>query len=79
MEKCLAYSKRDIYYKNLGDAYFCIAIYEKASMNYENAIRMNSHMEEAYYNLAVCYFIQEHLHEAQLNVTRALKINPRNE
>lgn len=48
-------------------------------MNYENAIRMNSHMEEAYYNLAVCYFIQEHLHEAQLNVTRALKINPRNE
>lgn len=36
-------------------------------------------MEEAYYNLAVCYFIQEHLHEAQLNVSKALKINPRNE
>ena len=36
-------------------------------------------MEEAFYNLAVCYYIQEHLHEAQLNVIKALKLNPRNE
>lgn len=63
----------------MGDAYFCIAIYEKASMNYENAIKMNNHMEEAFYNLAVCYYIQDHLHEAQLNVIKALKLNPRNE
>lgn len=48
-------------------------------MNYENAIKMNNHMEEAFYNLAVCYYIQEHLHEAQLNVIKALKLNPRNE
>lgn len=62
----------------MADAYFSIAIYEKAILNYENAIKMNSQMEEALYNLAVCYYIQEHMHEAKLNVSKALKINPKN-
>lgn len=39
---------------------------------------MNSQMDEALYNLAVCYYIQEHMHEAKLNVSKALKINPKN-
>lgn len=34
-------------------------------------------MEEAYYNLAVCYYLQEHLYEAKLNVQNALKLNPK--
>jgi tetratricopeptide (TPR) repeat protein len=62
LERCLAYSKRDIYYKNLADAYFSIAIYEKASRNYEQAIQLNSYFEEAYYNVAVCYYMQDHYH-----------------
>jgi tetratricopeptide (TPR) repeat protein len=78
LEKCLAFAKRDVYYKNLGDAYFSIAIFEKAIFNYESALRLNNQMEEAYYNLAVCYYMQEHLHEAQLNISEALKINPTN-
>jgi tetratricopeptide (TPR) repeat protein len=33
--------KRDIYYKNLGDAYFSLGIVEKAIINYENALILN--------------------------------------
>lgn len=36
-------------------------------------------MEETFYNLAVCYYMQEHLNEAQLNISEAMKINPKNQ
>jgi tetratricopeptide (TPR) repeat protein len=78
LEVCLAHTKRDTYYKILGDAYFSIAIYEKAIFNYECALRMNNQMEEAYFNLAVCFYIQDHFHQARFNVSLALKINPNN-
>lgn len=34
LERCLRYREKDYFYKNLGDAYFSISIYEKAIYNY---------------------------------------------
>ena len=77
LEKCLEYASKDIYFKNLGDAYFSIGIYEKAAFNYEKAVALNSEMDEAYYNLAVCLFLQGYFNECKLNVQRALRANPK--
>lgn len=60
LEKCLEHSNKDIYFKNLGDAYFSIGILEKAAFNYEKAVSLNSELDEAYYNLAVCLYTQGH-------------------
>jgi tetratricopeptide (TPR) repeat protein len=79
LERLLEKGGRDVLYKNLGDAYCSIGIYEKAIINYERGIQMNSEMEEAYYNLAVCYYMQEHLSEGRNNIEAALRINPDNE
>ena len=38
LERCIEYLKKDIFYKNLADAYYSIGIYEKAIYNYENAV-----------------------------------------
>ena len=58
LEKCLQYSKKDIFYKNLGDAYYSIGIFEKAIFNYEHAVHLNDSLDEAYYNMSVCLFQQ---------------------
>jgi|JI10StandDraft_1071094.scaffolds.fasta_scaffold2061385_1 tetratricopeptide (TPR) repeat protein len=58
LERCLRYREKDYFYKNLGDAYFSISIYEKAIYNYEKALKLNDHHDEAHYNLAVCLYIQ---------------------
>lgn len=60
LEKCIQKNERDIYYKNLGDAYFSIGIHEKAAINYEKAVKMNPDMDEALFNLAVCLYVQGH-------------------
>jgi tetratricopeptide (TPR) repeat protein len=62
----------------LGDAYFSIGIYEKAIYSYENAIKINNVMDEAYYNLSVCLFLQEKFYEAKFNVEEAVKLNSEN-
>ena len=45
--------------------------------NYEKAVALNSDMDEAYYNLAVCLFLQGYFNECKLNVQRALRANPK--
>lgn len=39
---------------------------------------MNSEMDEALFNLSVCLYMQGNLLESQLNILKALKINPKN-
>lgn len=63
----------------MADAYFSISIYEKAVHNYEKAIKMNPNLDEAYYNLAVCLYMQGNFIEAQLNIQKALKISHKND
>lgn len=75
LEKCLEYSCKDIYYKNLGDSYFSIGIYDKAAFNYEKAIALNNELDEAYYNLAVSLYLQGHFNECKLYVKQAMKKN----
>lgn len=58
LEKCLRCREKDYFYKNLGDAYFSISIYDKAIYNYEKALKLNESYDEAQYNLAVCLYIQ---------------------
>jgi tetratricopeptide (TPR) repeat protein len=41
LEKCLHVKRKDVLYKNLGDAYFNLGITEKAIINYENAVILN--------------------------------------
>lgn len=41
LEKCLEVKKKDIFFKNLGDAYFSLGIIEKAIINYENSLVLN--------------------------------------
>ena len=48
-------------------------------MNYEKAVRLDPAYDEAYYNLAVCHFMQSEYVSAQLNVEQALHIDPTNE
>ena len=64
-----------MYFKNLGDAYFSIGIYEKAAFNYEKAVVLNSEFDEAYYNLAVSLFMQGYMNECKLNIEKALRLN----
>ena len=58
LEKCLRSRRKNYFYKNLADAYFCLGIPEKASMNYEKAVKLDTEYDEAYYNLAVTQFMQ---------------------
>lgn len=60
LEKCIEKKPKEIYYKNLADAYFSIGINEKAVLNYEKAIKLNSELDEALFNLAVCHYTQGH-------------------
>lgn len=79
MEKCVEYKPRDIYYKNLGDAYYCVGILEKAVKNYDAALGLNPTMDEAEYNLATAMLMLNQMREAKRHVTRAIKIKPDNE
>lgn len=79
LEKCLRYREKDYFYKNLGDAYYSISIYEKAIYNYEKALKLNDHHDEAHYNLAVCLYIQENYQFAKLSILKAIEINSSNE
>lgn len=36
-------------------------------------------MDEAYYNLAVCFYMQDHFNQAKLNVEKAILMNPKNQ
>jgi rhomboid protease GluP len=48
-------------------------------MNYEKAVRLDPAYDEAYYNLAVCEFMQSEYISAQLNIEQALHIDPKND
>lgn len=48
-------------------------------MNYERAVRLNSHNDEALFNLAVCLFTQGNFHEAQVHANRAIALSPNNQ
>jgi tetratricopeptide (TPR) repeat protein len=78
LEKCLKFRRKHYFYKNLADAYFSLGIPEKAVMNYEKAVRLDPQYDEAYYNLAVCEFLQSEYMSAQLNIDQALIIDPDN-
>lgn len=41
LEKCLRARKKHYFYKNLADAYFCLGISEKATVNYEKALKLD--------------------------------------
>ncbi len=71
--------KKDILYKNLGDAYFNLGIVEKAIINYENATIMNDDNHEAFYNLAVCLYMQKNFESSKLKVQRAMMMEHNND
>jgi len=79
LEKCLKFRRKHYFYKNLADAYFSLGIPEKAAINYEKAVRLDPAYDEAYYNLAVCEFMQSEYISAQLNIEQALHIDPKND
>lgn len=58
MEECLKTKQNAKIYKNLGDSYFSIGIHEKSSYYYEKAVSLEHNYDEAYFNLAVCLFVQ---------------------
>jgi len=78
LEKCLRSRRKHYFYKNLADAYFCLGIPEKASMNYEKAVKLDPEYDEAYYNLAVTQFMQEEYTSALLNIEQARRIEGEN-
>ena len=78
LEECLRHWQSEKLFKNLGDAYFSIGIYEKAIYNYEKAVALNDGFDEAHYNLAVCLFMQENYYNAKFAIAKALQHAPRN-
>ena len=79
LERCLQVCKKDILYKNLGDAYYNLGITEKAVFNYEKVVVLNEENHEALYNLAVCLFSQKNYESSKLKVQRALMIDQKND
>ena len=75
LEKCLTVQDDPLTYKNLGDAYYSIGIYEKAVYNYEKGISLKP-SGEAYYNLAVCLFMQRNFHNSLNMAELALRCYP---
>jgi tetratricopeptide (TPR) repeat protein len=55
-----------------------LGIPEKAAMNYERAVKLDSEYDEAFYNLAVTQFMQEEYSSAMLNIREALRIDKGN-
>ena len=72
LEGCLRHREKDYLFKNLGDAYFSISIFEKAIYNYEKALKLNDGYDEAHYNMAVCLYMQENYFNAKLAIKKAL-------
>jgi tetratricopeptide (TPR) repeat protein len=72
LEKCLRIREKDYFYKNLGDAYFSVSIYDKAIYNYEKTLTINESFDEANYNLAVVLYIQQNYYHAKQAITKAL-------
>jgi Tfp pilus assembly protein PilF len=65
-------------YKNLADAYYFVGINEKCQYNYEKAIKLNPTLDEAMYNLAACIFTQGNFFNADIWISKALSIDPKN-
>jgi tetratricopeptide (TPR) repeat protein len=63
----------------LGDSYFSIGMIDKAIANYEKSLRMNTHNDECYYNLAVCLYMNQSYDNARTAIRRALDMHPKNE
>lgn len=78
LEKIVMKDGRDIEFKNLADAYFCIGIHEKAILNYQKAVLMNPTMHEAEYNFALCLYMVGEMKEAKRRVQKAITLNPHN-
>ena len=74
----MRHREKDLFYKNLGDAYSSISIYEKAIYSYEKALKLNDQLDEAHYNLAVCLFGQLNYNNAKLAIQKAIDLNPTN-
>jgi tetratricopeptide (TPR) repeat protein len=64
--------------KNLGDAYYFGSNYEKAVFYYEKVVKLTPHFDEAYYNMAVCLYLQNNFHNAHQALVKALDTAPRN-
>ena len=79
LEECLKHKQHEKLFKNLGDAYFSIGIYEKANYYYEKAVSIDDNYDEAHYNLAVCLFMQENYHNAKFAILKALQQSMKNE
>lgn len=71
--------KKDIFFKNLGDAYFSLGIIEKAIINYENALVLNDDNHEALYNMGVCLYMQKNYESSKLKLQRALMLDQENQ
>ncbi len=67
--------ENDKLHKNMGDAYYSINVLDKATYHYEKAIQVNSHLDEAFFNLAVILYRQESFFNAKMNIEKALAIN----
>lgn len=79
LEQCITYAEKDILFKNLGDSYFSIGMYEKAILNYERSSRLSNLNDECFYNLAVCFYIQQNYDSSKLAIRKALEVQPKNE
>lgn len=78
LEESLQFKQTDRLYKNLGDAYCSVGIYEKAIQNYDRTIEINDKYDEVHYNLAVCLFLQQNYHQAKFAIVRALQLSVKN-
>lgn len=50
--------------KNIADAYYFSSNYEKAVSFYEKTLKLSPKYDEAYHNLAVCFYLQENYRSA---------------
>lgn len=69
---------RDIYFSNLGLAYYSAGLFQKAASSYEKAININSKIPTRWINLALCF---EAVHEdtkAVKALTNALELDKMN-
>ena len=71
--------ENDKLHKNLADAYYNIRVADKAIYHYEKAIRINSNLDEAHYNLSVLLYLQKSYFNAKMNIDKALQISSANE
>lgn len=63
---------------NTGRIYLQRGEWEKAKMQFQKAIKLNSSMSQAYYALGLAEFKMRHLREAKKQWEKALKFDPKN-